>query len=80
MPVPGSSGSRLREPGQALRRRGQVQHVEGEALPIERAAQHEQIAAELVDDVVDDPVVRGRGRAEHGHAAGSRSITRARRR
>ena len=60
----------LREPGQAIRLRGQVQHVEGEALPIERTAQHEEIAAELLDDVVDDPVVRGRGRAEHGDAGG----------
>ena len=44
--------------------------VEREALAVERAAQHEQIVAELVDDVVDDAVVRGRGGAQHGHAGG----------
>ena len=42
--------------------------VEREALAVERAAQHEQIVAELIDDVFDDAVVRGRGGAQHRDA------------
>ena len=39
-------------------------------LAIQRTADGEQLVAELRLDVGDDPVVRGRGGAEHRHAAG----------
>ena len=68
MPVPGSFGIACASHARRCGRRREVQHVEREALAIERAAQHEQVVAELVDDVVDDPIVRRRGGAQHRHA------------
>ena len=59
---------RLGEPREPLRRAREMHDVEGEALAVERPAQHEQIVAELIDDVFDDAVVRGRGGAQHRHA------------
>jgi len=46
-----------------------VEHVERKALAVERTAEQHEIVAELIDDVVDDAVVGGRGGAQHRHAA-----------
>ena len=68
MPVPGSFGIVSASHASRCGRAREVHDVEGEALAVERAAQHEEIVAELIDDVFDDAVVRGRGGAQHGHA------------
>ena len=60
---------RLGEPRQPLGGAREVHDVEGEALAVERPAQHVEIVAELIDDVFHHAVVRGRGGAQHGDAA-----------
>src|SRR5439155_21129978 len=60
---------RLREPREALGLSRDVEDVERQALPIERAAEKNEIVAELIDDVVDDAIVGSRGGAQHRHAA-----------
>ena len=60
----------LDEPGQPLRRTWQLQHLEPQARPRQRAAVGAQRLAvargELLDDVGDHAVVGRRRRAEHG--------------
>ncbi len=68
MPVPGSVGMRRASQARRAADRREMQHVEREALAVERAAQHEQVGAELVDDVGDDPIVGRGGGAQHRHA------------
>ena len=75
MPVPGSFGTVSTSHASRCAGTREVHDVEGEALAVERAAQHEQVVAELIDDVFDDAVVRGRGGAQHGTPRGSRSST-----
>ena len=65
----GKRRDRLREPRQPLGLRRKMQHVEREALAIERTAQHDQVVTELIDDVVDDAIVRGCRGAQHRNAA-----------
>ncbi len=66
----GQRRQHLREPGEPVGLGAQLDRVEGEALAVERAADGEELLAELRLDVGDDPVVRGGGRAEDGDAAG----------
>ena len=64
-----ASGS-LREPRQPLRpATGGASTSSARLSRRAVAAEHERVVAELVDDVVDDAVVRGRGGAQHRHAA-----------
>ena len=70
-PGPGQLVELGGEPTQALGRGGQRHHRQAQALPVERAAQHERSAllacaeAELFGDVGDHPVVGGGGGREH---------------
>ncbi len=61
----------LGEPGQPTVRGAQLEHPEPQRVAGQRAAQGEHVAsagAELFGDVVDDPLVRGRGGGEHRDA------------
>ncbi len=58
------------QPGEPVRRVGQGQYAQGEALPVERSAQHQGAlvggaGAELLGDVRGDPGVGGGGRGQH---------------
>ena len=69
MPVPGSCGIFCGEPREALG--GAERRWTTSSARLSRssgAAQHEEVVAELIDDVVDDAIVRGRGRAEDRNA------------
>jgi hypothetical protein len=55
------------QPGEALGLRRQVDDGERQARPVERAAHHLEVVAQLVDDVGHDPVVGGGRRAQHRH-------------
>ncbi len=57
----------VRQPGQASGRLGERDDGEGQPFPPERAPFDDEIVSELGDDVGDDPVVGGGGRAQHGH-------------
>jgi hypothetical protein len=72
----------LDEPGEPLRRARQLEHLEAQAGPGQRAAvgaQRSPPGRELLEHVADDAVVGGRRRAEHrdpGPSASSMSFTR----
>ena len=66
----GQRRQHLREPGEPVGLRAELDRIEGEGLAVERAADGEELRAELRLDVGDDPVVGGRRRAQHRHAAG----------
>ena len=58
----------LREPGETVGLRSQLDRVERERLAVERPADREQLLAELRLHVGDDAVVGRRGRTEHRNA------------
>ena len=60
----------LGEPREAFGLGREMQHIERQALAIERAAQHDQITAELIDNIGDHPIVRRCRSAKHRHAPG----------
>ena len=57
----------LGQPRHPIGLSGHVEHLEGEALSFQRPPLDREICPELACDVVDDPVVCRRSRAEHGH-------------
>ena len=61
------------EPGQALGRRGEADHREGQALPVERAPQGERLGAELLGHVGHHGV-GGRGRGGQHRRVGSQAV------
>ena len=76
---PGQLRDDVGEPRQPLRGLGQVDDRRGARLvAVERAADDLEVVAELLDDVVDDPVVGRRGRAQHRHAVAAAARARGR--
>ena len=70
MPVPGSVGRCCASQASRSAGDGRSSTSRREALAVERTAEHDEVVAELGDDVVDDAVVGGRGGAEHRDARG----------
>ena len=72
MPLPGSFGQLLGEPGHALGAVAQLDRLEPQARPGQRSADDLHADAELLDDVGDDAVVRGGGGREDRDPLGQR--------
>ena len=70
MPGPGLLGEVVGQPGQPLLGGLQPDHAEPQRLAVERAAEDQDVAAELLGDVVGHPGVGGGGRGQHRDAVG----------
>ncbi len=69
-PGAGQIAQPLPQPGQPVRRVGQLEHAQPQALPVERAPQDQRVLtarAQLLGHVGRDPRVGGRGGGQHRH-------------
>ena len=67
---PGLLGEVVGQPGEALLGRAQPHHPEPQRLAVERAPQRQRVGAELLGDVVGDPLVGGGGGGQHRDPVG----------
>ena len=74
IPEPGSCASDAASHASRSAWRFKPQRAEREAVATERAAERGELGAELFADVGDDPVVGGRGAAEHRHGGGVEAV------
>ncbi len=70
MPEPGLLGQVVGQPGQPLLGGLQPDHAQPQRLAVERAAQHEDVVAELLGDVGGHAGVGGGGGGQDGYAGG----------
>ncbi len=68
MPLPGICGHLRGQPGESLGLVLEDDRIELERVPGQRPADGRRAVTELLGDVVDHAVVRGRGRRQHRHA------------
>ena len=70
MPEPGCSARWSASQASRCSRGLELDDAEAQRLPVERAAQHQRLGAQLLGDVGGDPGVGGGGRGEHRDAVG----------